>query len=274
MKGGGIKSRCCGNSEVVRLGDVAARRGSRREGEGQMGRLFTHQRSAEGRARRRQGGESPFAGAFASGVLKLVAYRPAPERPTMGCRFGPKYVGPKIRTDVVSCCFREREKRVRRRNKDDVRLNMGQHLAQMLLHCVSSREATGAEKGAIHSAQTCASCASSKRVVSPKPIRRVWQKQGTHSVQERASCLLGREARLSRGVRVVLREECVLAPRTALLARRPFSLNAGAAQAGAVPQSDCLRHQSSSTHGDVPRRVKESPATHVCRTLNGEADGT
>lgn len=89
-KGGGIKSRCCGNSEVVRLGDVAARRGSRREGEGQMGRLFTHQRSAEGRARRRQGGESPFAGAFASGVLKLVAYRPAPERPTMGCRFGPK----------------------------------------------------------------------------------------------------------------------------------------------------------------------------------------
>lgn len=89
-KGGGIKSRCCGNSEVVRLGDVAARRGSRREGEGQMGRLFTHQRSAEGRARRRQGGESSFAGAFASGVLKLVAYRPAPARPDNGMQIRAK----------------------------------------------------------------------------------------------------------------------------------------------------------------------------------------
>lgn len=239
-----------------------------------MGRLFTRQRSAKGRARRRQGGESSFAGAFASGVLKLVAYRPAPERPDNGMQIrAKKNVGPKVRTDVVSCCFREREKRARRRNKNDVRLNMGQHLAQMLLHCVSSREATGAEKGAIHSAQTCVSCASSKRVVSPKPIRRVLQQQGTHSVQEHASCLLWRESRLPRGVRVVLREECVLVLRTALRARRPFAPNAGAAT-GAVPQSDCLRRQSPSTHGDVPRRVKKSPATHVCRTLNGEADGT
>ena len=163
MKGGGIKSRCCGNSEVVRLGDVAARRGSRREGEGQMGRLFTHQRSAEGRARRRQGGGESFAGAFASGVLKLVAYRPAPERPTMGCRFGPKKRRPENSDRRCLLLFPGEGEARRRRNKDDVRLNMGQHLAQMLLHCVSSREATGAEKGAIHSAQTSASCASSKR---------------------------------------------------------------------------------------------------------------
>ena len=57
-------------------------------------------------------GESSFAGAFASGVLKLVAYRPAPARPDNGMQIrAKKNVGPKIRTDVVSCCFREREKR-------------------------------------------------------------------------------------------------------------------------------------------------------------------
>lgn len=198
--------------------------------------------------------------------------RPPRHTPTMGCRFGQKKRRPERSDRRCLLLFPEEEEARPSQNKDDVRLNMGQHLAQMLLHCVSSREATGAEKGAIHSAQTCVSCASSKRVVSPKPIRRVLQQQETHSVQEHASCLLWRESRLPRGVRVVLREECVLVLRTALRARRPFALNAGAAQAGAVPQSEA----SAVVHARrrSPQGKKKSPATHVCRTLNGEADGT
>ena len=263
MKGGGIKSRCCGNSEVVRLGDVAARRGSRREGEGQMGRLFTHQRSAEGRARRRQGGGEFFRRRVCFGSIETCCVSPRPGTPRQwDADSGKKKRRPESSDRRCLLLFPGEGEACRRRNKDDVRLNMGQHLAQMLLHCVSSREATGAEKGAIHSAQTCVSCASSKRVVSPKPIRRVLQQQGTHSVQEHASCLLWRESRLPRGVRVVLREECVLVLRTALRARRPFAPNAGAAT-GAVPQSDCLRRQSPSTHGDVPRRVKKKAPQHM-----------